>query len=332
VFRPTANANILPTRTLLGSAWAPCGPPGGIVNAAEQNAFADPGLEYLSLNSATTKRWSVAEAVAGCARAGIPGIGLWRDQVETAGVVQSSELARAAGLAVTSLCRGGFFTAPDARGRAAALDDNRRAVDQAALLGTDVLVLVVGGLPLGSRDLAGARRMVADGIGELAPYAAQHGVRLAIEPLHPMFCADRAVVSTLAQALDLAEELDPIAQHNNGDGPGDEAPVIGVAVDTYHVWWDPDLYRQLQRAGSRILLFQVCDWVLPLPADTLLGRGHVGDGCIDIRAIADAVAAAGYEGFTEVEIFNRKVWDAPGDETLRTVAERHRRHLPVGPR
>jgi sugar phosphate isomerase/epimerase len=280
-----------------------------------------PGLERLSLNTATTRRWTAAEAVEGCVLAGVPGIGFWRDQVAATGPARTAELTRAAGLTVTSLCRGGFFTAPDAAGRAAALEDNRRAVEEAAALGTDVLVLVVGGLAEGSRDLPGARRMVADGIAALAPYAAEHGVRLAIEPLHPMFCADRAVVSTLAQALDLAEAAEVA-------GPG-AAPTVGVCVDTYHVWWDPVLYPQIERAGAarRIFAFQACDWVLPLPADVLLGRGHVGDGCIDIPAIARAVAAAGYDGYTEVEIFNQRVWDTPGNETLKVISERHRRYL-----
>ncbi|MGH6657287.1 MAG: sugar phosphate isomerase/epimerase family protein [Actinocrinis sp.] len=283
------------------------------------------GLERLALNSATTKRWTAAEAIEGCVLAGVPGIGLWRDQVAATGLKKSAELARAGGLEVTSLCRGGFFTAPHADGRAAAIADNRRAVEEAAALGTGVLVLVCGGLPPGSRDLPGARQLVVEAIAELAPHAARHGVRLAIEPLHPMFCADRAVVSTLGQALDMADRVDP-------SGPGDEAaaaPTVGVVVDTYHVWWDPELYEQIARAGRarRLLAVQVCDWLVPLPVDMLLGRGHVGDGHIEVRAIADAATAAGYDGLFEVEIFNQDVWDAPGDDTLRTMVERHRRYL-----
>lgn len=274
---------------------------------------AAPGLERLSLNTATTKNWTLAEAVAGCSAAGIPGIGLWRDRVEEIGAAEAAKLIGDAGLTVTSLCRGGFLTAGDAAGRAAALEDNRRAVEDAAILGTDVLVMVCGGLPPGSRDLPGARRMVVDGLAELAPYAERHGVRLAVEPLHPMFCADRAVVSTLGQALDIAEEVGGTA--------------VGVVVDTYHVWWDPRVEEEIARATGRILSFQVCDWVLPLPADVLLGRGHVGDGCIDIPRLASAVARAGYTGFTEVEIFNQRIWDTPGERTLATMAERHRRYL-----
>ena len=265
-------------------------------------------IERLSLNVWTTKGWSLPEAVAGCVRAGIPGIGLWRDKVAEVGVEHAAKLIADAGLTVTSLCRGGFFTA----GPGAAAD-NRRAVQEAAALNAGVLVLVVGGLPPGSKDLPAAREMVADGIAALAPYAAEHGIRLAVEPLHPMFCADRAVVATLGQALDIADAIG--------------APGVGVCVDTYHVWWDPEVYRQIARAGDRIYAFQVCDFLVPIPADALLGRGHVGDGVVDIPALAQAVAGTGYRGFTEVEIFNQQVWDTPGDQTLRTLVARHQQYL-----
>jgi sugar phosphate isomerase/epimerase len=265
-------------------------------------------IDRLSLNIWTTKGWSLPEAVAGCARIGIPGIGLWRDKVAEVGVARAAKVVADAGLTVTSLCRGGFFTSGPA-----ATADNRRAVEEAAALNAGVLVLVVGGLPAGSKDLAAAREMVADGIAELSPYAAEHGIRLAIEPLHPMFCADRAVISTLGQALDLADSIG--------------AANVGVCVDTYHVWWDPQIYPQIARAGERIYLFQVCDFLTPIPADALLGRGHIGDGVVDIRALAKAVAATGYDSYVEVEIFNQAVWDAPGDQTLRILAERHREYL-----
>ncbi|WP_037571163.1 sugar phosphate isomerase/epimerase family protein [Phaeacidiphilus oryzae] len=268
------------------------------------------GLERLSLNTATTKNWTLEQAVAGCVEAGIPGIGPWRDRVEEIGVDKAARLIRNAGLTVTSLCRGGFLTARAPEARRAALADNRLAIDEAATLGCSVLVLVVGGLPEGSRDLRGARRAVQDGIAELAPYAAERGVTLAIEPLHPMFCADRAVVATLRQALDMCDAIG--------------APNVGVCWDSYHVWWDPEVYEQTARAGSRIAAFQVCDWVLPLAEDALLSRGHVGDGCVEFEPLARAVRAAGWDGFTEVEIFNRRVWDTPGAETLRLLAERHR--------
>lgn len=275
------------------------------------------GLGRLSLNVWTTKGWSLREAVDGCVRAGVPGIGLWRDKVAEVGVDEAARLVSGGGLTVTSLCRGGFFTG-DAAHRAAAAADNRRAVDEACALGTDVLVLVVGGLPPGSTDLAGARAQVAAGVAALAPYAAEQGVRLAIEPLHPMFCADRAVISTLGQALDLAEQIEPGSAGT---------PAIGVCLDTYHVWWDPDLLAQISRAGPRIFAFQVCDFLVPIPPVALLGRGHVGDGVIDIPALTRAVLAAGYPGLIEVEIFNQEVWDSPGEQTLRTVIDRHRRYL-----
>lgn len=271
------------------------------------------GLERLSLNQATTKLWTLEEAVGGCVDAEIPAIGLWREHVQEAGVERAAGIVRDAGLAVSSLCRGGFFTASDAAGRARALEDNRRAVEEAATVGAPVLVLVCGGLPPGSCDLDGARAQVLDGIRELAPYASEHGVRLGIEPLHPMFCADRAVVSTLGQALDLAEQF-----------PEEQ---VGVVVDTYHVWWDPDVWVQIARAGSRITSFQLADWVLPLPADVLLGRGHVGDGHIDIARFASAVDRAGYGGFVEVEIFNERIWETAGAETVRTVVERFLAHV-----
>ena len=280
-------------------------------------ATATAGIERLSLNQITTRGWTLAEAVRGCAEAGIPAIGLWRDKVaEAGGAVPAAKLVREAGLTVSSLCRGGFFTAPaGTAARTVALDDNRRAIEAAAVLGTDTLVLVCGGLPEGSRDLAAARDRVRDALAELAPFAGAHGVRLAVEPLHPMFCADRAVVSTLGQALDLAEDF-PVEQ-------------VGVVVDSYHVWWDPQLYSQIARAGARIAAYQVCDWTLPLPADALLGRGHVGDGVIDFPPLSRAVAAAGYTGWIEVELFNQEVWDTPGELTLRRLIERHLAHVNV---
>jgi sugar phosphate isomerase/epimerase len=267
----------------------------------------------LSLNQVTIKHLSIEEAVRACAEAGIPGIGLWRDRVEEAGTRAVAGLTRAAGLTVTSLCRGGFFTAATPQARAAALAGNRAAVDQAAEVGAPVLVLVCGGLPDRSRDLPGALGMVTDAIAELAPYAASHGVRLAIEPLHPMFCADRSVISTTAQALDIAGQF-PATQ-------------VGVMVDAYHVWWDPGIEAALARAAGRIAGFQLSDWVLPLPADVLLGRGHIGDGCIDFRGLDQAVRDAGYDGWTEVEIMNADVWAAPVQQTLSLVSNRYRRHV-----
>ncbi|HEY0542053.1 MAG TPA: sugar phosphate isomerase/epimerase [Actinoallomurus sp.] len=256
-------------------------------------------MNRLSLNQWTTRRWSVAEAVDGCVRHGIESIGLWREHVASQGLEATAALVRSAGLRVSSLCRGGFFTRPGWE------SENRRAIDEAATLDAACLVLVPGGLPEGSRDLAGARTQVADALAELAPYARERGVRLAVEPLHPMYCADRSVISTLKQALDLAP------------------PEVGVVVDCFHVWWDPEAAAQIARAGSRIASFQVCDFLDPLPADVLLGRAMMGDGVIDFGPLRAAVDAAGYTGDIEVEIFNADVWAADPDEVLATMKKRY---------
>jgi sugar phosphate isomerase/epimerase len=266
------------------------------------------GLDRLSLNQATVKHLGLKEAVALCVRHDIPAIGLWRDRVAAAGLAEAAAAVRGAGLRVSSLCRGGFFTVADPDERRAALADNLAAIAEAAELGTGTLVLVCGGLPPGQRDLGLARRMIEDAIGSLVPEALRLGVRLGVEALHPMFCADRCVISSLGEALDLALRF--------------PAEAVGVVVDTYHVWWDARLADEIARAGRRIVSFQVCDWVLPLPQDTLLGRGHLGDGCIDFGPVTAAVTAAGYDGDVEVEIFNAEVWDALPDQTAATVKER----------
>jgi sugar phosphate isomerase/epimerase len=266
-----------------------------------------------SLNQATTKYWPLEDIVAASANADLSWIGLWREPIQEYGVDRAARLIADAGLKVSSLCRSGFFTATDATARAAKIADNRRAIDEAATLGTDVLILVSGGLPPGSRDLDGARAMVRDGLAELAPYATERGVRLGIEPLHPMFCSDRCVVSSLGGALDLAEHF--------------PAEQVGVIVDAYHLWWDADVYRQIERAGERILSYQVSDWVVPLPADTLLGRGMMGDGSIELRRLRAACDAAGYDGPIEVEIFNQKLWDAPGQEVFDLAYARYQEHV-----
>ena len=269
------------------------------------------GLERLSLNQATVKHLSLADAAALCVRHGIPAIGLWRDRVAEADLDRAAALVRRAGLHVSSLCRGGFFTRAgpgDADGLAAARADNQAAVREAAELGADTLALVCGGLVPGSRDLGLARRMVADAIGDLVPVAQRLGVRLGIEALHPMFCADRSVIASLGEAIDLAAQF--------------PADAVGVVVDSYHIWWDVRLTDQIARAAGRIVSYQVCDWVLPLPADVLLGRGHLGDGVIDFGPISAAVATAGYQGYVEVEIFNQAVWNAPPDQTAAIMRER----------
>ncbi|MFD5418377.1 sugar phosphate isomerase/epimerase family protein [Streptomyces sp. NPDC127069] len=268
-----------------------------------------------SLNQETVRQWSLPELVAGCCAAGVTAVGLWREPVRGFGVRETARLVTAAGLRVSSLCRGGFFTASDPAGRAAALEENRRAVEEAAELGADVLVLVSGGLPEGERDLAEARRRIAGLLDDLVPWATGHGVRLGIEPLHPMFAADRCVVSTLGQALDIAEQF--------------PAEQVGVVADSYHLWWDERLAADLGRAGAggRIVSVQVADWVTPLPEGVLLGRGQLGDGCVDLRAFRQLADRAGYRGPVEVEIFHPGLWARDGTEVLREVIARYREHV-----
>ncbi|MER6161008.1 sugar phosphate isomerase/epimerase family protein [Streptomyces sp. NPDC001868] len=262
----------------------------------------------------TVKQLSMTELVAGCVELGITGVGLWREPVAAHGLDATAKLVRDAGLAVTTLCRGGFFTAIDPTERAAALADNRKAIDEAATLGTDTLVLVSGGLPAGSKDLHGARERIADALAELGPYAAANGVRLAIEPLHPMFASDRCVVSTLSQALDIAERF-----------PADQ---VGVTVDTYHIWWDDTAPAAIARAGAtgRIHTFQLADWITPLPQGVLTGRGQIGDGSIDMREWKSYVEVAGYTGPIEVELFNDDLWAGDGRELLEQTARRFVEH------
>jgi len=262
-----------------------------------------------SFNQATARDWPLPDLVAGCAAAGVRGIGLWREQAREFGLERTAALVGEAGLAVTSLCRGGFFNHPDW------YDDNRSAIEEAAIVDAPVLVLVAGGLPAGSRDLDAARAHVGEAIGKLVPHALATGVRLALEPLHPMFCADRCVVSTLDQALDLVEPYPPEA--------------AGVVVDTYHLWWDDRVWDAIARAGAadRIACFQVADWVTPLPAGALLGRALPGDGCVDLRRFRRAVDSAGYDGPVEVEVFSANVWSRPGPEVLDAALRGYRTHV-----
>lgn len=266
---------------------------------------ADQAHPRLSLNQATTKFCSLEEVVRAASAAGLRGVGLWRESLAEAGLARARALLADHGLTVTSLCRGGFFTAPDGAGRAAAIADNRAAIEEAAQIGAPALVLVCGGLPAGSRNLPEARAQVSAALDVLVPVARDAGVRLALEPLHPMFCGDRAVVSTLRQALGLITPY-----------PAEDA---GVCLDTYHVWWDPDFPRVLGELRDRVALYQVADWVTPLAADALLSRGHLGDGCVDFGAMTSAVFGSGYSGWVEVEIFRQDVWDAPAEQTIKRV-------------
>ncbi|MGH8825689.1 MAG: sugar phosphate isomerase/epimerase family protein [Jiangellaceae bacterium] len=268
-------------------------------------------MDRMSLNQITTQPWSVADAVAGCARAGIGWIGLWRDKVAEVGVDRAARLVRDSGLRVSSLCRGGFFTGmgPDGPG-GDGIADTRVAIDEAARLDAETLVLVVGGVV--GTDLRGARRRVATALEVLVPVAQDAGVRLGLEPLHPMQCADRSVLSTLRQALELASPY--------------PADTVGVVVDEFHVWWDPAVEESIAAAAGRICGFHVSDQLVPLP-DPLLGRTLPGRGPIDHRHLRSCVDRAGYDGPIEVEIFNADLWARPGDEVVRDVVEAYREHV-----
>jgi sugar phosphate isomerase/epimerase len=277
---------------------------------------------WLSINTATVRpQWPLDRIVDECARRGIRAISPWRDQVAAVGLERVAERLRATGVELSGYCRGGMFPASTDAGRRAALDDNRRAVDEAKALEAPCLVLVVGGLPGAlaghpeHKDLSAARRDVRDGIAATLEYARSVGMPLAIEPLHPMYAADRACVNTLEQALDLCDALDP-----------GRTGLLGVAVDAYHVWWDPKLDAQIARAGrERLLAFHVCDWLVPT-RDLLNDRGMMGDGVIDLKQMRGWVEAAGYAGYAEVEIFSTENWwKRDGGEVLDTCIERHRR-------
>ncbi|ANY78723.1 endonuclease [Microvirga ossetica] len=275
----------------------------------------------LSINTATVRKQGDLVAIAeACARAEIKAISPWRDQVATVGLNRAVAAVKDAGLELSGYCRGGMFPADAARLQEAT-DDNRRAVDEAVALGAPCLVLVVGGLPQYSRpgseaskDIDAARALVEDGIATLLDYSRKAGLPLAIEPLHPMYAADRACVNTMSQALDICDRVDP-----------ERTGMLGLAVDVYHVWWDPDLKEQIRRTGKdRLLAYHVCDWLVPT-TDLLLDRGMMGDGVIDLRGIREAVEAVGYAGYSEVEIFSENNWwKKPMEEVLATCIERHR--------
>jgi sugar phosphate isomerase/epimerase len=271
-------------------------------------------LDLCSINTATLGHQTpIEQTIEAVARAGFGAIAPWRRELEGRPAQQVGARIRAAGLKVSGYCRSTYITAANRAAFAANLDDNRRALDEAAELAATCFVTVVGGLPDGSKDLAGARSQMVEGTGLLLEHAKAAGVALALEPLHPMYCADRACLSTLEQALDVCELLDPAA-----------SGVIGVAVDVYHVWWDPVLEAQIARAGKRgrLLAFHVCDWLVPT-RDLLLDRGMMGDGVVDIAHIRNRMEQAGYAGAVEVEIFSRdNWWQRPPDATLRVCAER----------
>jgi sugar phosphate isomerase/epimerase len=264
--------------------------------------------DRISLNTATVReQWSLAQCIEGCKRHGFGGIAPWRDKLHEMGVGPAARAIRDAGLGVSGLCRGGWFTASGELSREV-MDDNRRAVDEACEIGAECLVMVVGGVPEGTRDLALAHRLVEEGLARTLDHARSVGMPVAIEPLHPMYAADRACVNTMRQALDICDRL----------GAG-----IGVAVDLYHVWWDPELPAQIERAGKdRLLAFHLCDWLVPT-RDLLTDRGMMGDGVIDIPRVRALVEAAGFTGLNEVEIFSAlDWWRRDADEVMATIVQR----------
>lgn len=263
-------------------------------------------IERLSINQITVRSWSFEETVAGLAERGIGWLGAWMGPVEEYGVERAAKLLREHDVRVSSVCRAGFFTGKNPDGGGLDKDANRRAVDLTAAIGGDVLYLVAGGV-WDDKDLPGSRNAVVEGIAELAPYAADAGVRLAVEPLHPSMCAERSVVVTLDQALEIAT--------------GFPADVVGIAIDSYNVWWDPRLDDAIAAAGERVISYQVCDWLVPQPHPTF-GRGIPGDGAIDLRRMTAAVDATGYDGPIEVEIFNEAVWNTAPEEVVDAVAAR----------
>ena len=259
----------------------------------------------LSFNQATAERHPLGDVIDACARNGVPGISIWRHKLAESGLERTARQIRDAGLFVSSLCRGGMFPAASETERAERIDDNRRAIDEAATLGAEVLVLVCGAAP--DRDLAAARAMVAEGIAAVAPYAAERGVRLGIEPLHPAFAAERSCITTIREARLIAERFEPAN--------------VGVVVDVYHVWWDPERAEEIARLGDRIAGYHVNDWLVPAK-NVLMNRGMMGDGVIELRRIRAEVERAGYRGPIEVEIFNEQLWERPLDDIVRLTKER----------
>jgi sugar phosphate isomerase/epimerase len=261
-------------------------------------------LQRLSFNQMTADPWSLERAVNNCSRSGVPYIGVWRHKLD-GNAAKASAMIRSEGLRVSSLCRGGWFSAPTAEERRKRVADNRLAIEEAALLGAPVLVIVSG--PANGQTLNDARATVLDGLQEVLPDAEKAGVILGIEPLHPMYAAERSVVVTLKQANDIVEYL--------------ASPAAQVVVDAFHVWWDPDVMHQIERARGKIAGFHVSDWPVPLPG-ILMGRAMMGDGVIELRQLRQAVDATGYDGPIEVEIFNDKIWKNADDGLLELIQRR----------
>ena len=265
----------------------------------------------LAINQFTTlHQWSLPQAIEGYARNGVHAIGIVRDKLQEVGVTAARRSLRDHQMTVTCYCTGGLLTDSDPDRFQANLEETRRAIDEAAELEAECIVFVAGGLPEGSKDLAAARARCLEGLAEVLPHAKGAGITLALEALHPMICAFRSCLSTLGQANDWIELL----------GAG---PELGIVVDVYHVWWDPDMEKELERAAGRIVSFHVCDWLMNT-TDLRLDRGMMGDGVIDIRRIRRLVEAAGYDGYREVEIFSeRNWWRRDPDEVVAIAKERY---------
>ncbi len=269
-------------------------------------------LSRCAVHTITTKPWSLRQCIDGYTAAGVGGITVWRQSLAPQGLADSAMMLADSGLKVVSLCRGGFFPAMDDAGRKAAVDDNRTAIDEAATIKAPLVVLVCGAIP--GMPLQQARDQIAEGIAACVPYARERGVKLAIEPLHPQYAADRSAVSTMRQAREICDRVG--------------SDYVGIAVDVYHLWWDQDLEQEIASAGkkNRLFAFHVCDWKVK-QTDTLNDRGLMGEGCIDIRRIRGWVEAAGFTGFNEVEIFSEAHWARDQQEFMTDIAAAYKKHV-----
>jgi len=269
-------------------------------------------LDRLCIHTITTKPWAIETSAAKFAAAGVKGITVWRDTLAGRDITKTGQLIRAEGLSVVSLCRGGFFPAATAADRAKALDDNRRAIAEAHALGAPLIVLVCGALP--GQLLTESRQQIQEGIAALLPECQAANVKLAIEPLHPMYADNRSAVNTLGQANDMVEAI--------------RSPYVGVAADAYHLWWDPALESEIARCGrlQALFAFHVCDWRTPT-IDLLNDRGLMGEGCIPLKKIRSWVEATGFQGFNEVEVFSTRLWAMDQDEYLKKIIQAYQQHV-----
>lgn len=268
-------------------------------------------FSQLCIHTITTKPWTIEQAAEKFSKAGVAGITVWRDTLEGKNILETGRMLRDSNLQIVSLCRGGFFTHTDSRERAVAIDDNRRAIDEAEALGTPLIVLVCGATP--GQPLDESRKQIAEGIQAIIPHAEAANIKLAIEPLHPMYADTRSAINTLQQANDMAEQIN--------------SPTVGIAIDVYHLWWDPALQNEITRCGhnNNIFAFHICDWKTPT-TDLLLDRGLMGEGCINIKQIRGWVEQAGFDGFHEVEIFSKKYWEEDQSVFLSNIKQAYLDH------